>query len=95
MENYDESPGIYYENKGQVNLYNTEWKVVVYVNLKKIRNQSNDIDQYIKHISKLCQETEVQNWADCHHFREIANDKLLQVRKNEDLLFDITDRKVG
>jgi predicted neuraminidase len=38
-----ESTGIYYENKGQLNLYNTEWRVVVYTNLKEIDSQSNDV----------------------------------------------------
>lgn len=34
VESYDQSTGIYYENKGQLNLYNTEWQVVVYISLK-------------------------------------------------------------
>jgi hypothetical protein len=95
LEKYDESPGIYYENKGQVKLYNTERKVVVYLNLKRIREHSNGIDQYMKHVNNLCEEIEVQNWTDCHHFQEIANDKLSQVMKTEGLLLDITDHKVG
>jgi hypothetical protein len=53
------------------------------------------IDQYIKHVNKLCQEIEVQNWTDCHHFQEIANDKLQQIKKIEELLLDITEHKVG
>jgi hypothetical protein len=71
LEKYDESTGIYYENKGQVNLYNTEWQVVVYIDLKGISSQSNEVDQYIKHKNKLCQEIVVQNWTDCYHFLEI------------------------
>jgi len=31
VEKYDESPGIYYESKGQANLYNTEWRTIVYM----------------------------------------------------------------
>jgi hypothetical protein len=50
LEKYDQSPGIYYENKGQVNLYNTEWQVVVYVDLKGISSQSEEIEQCIKNI---------------------------------------------
>jgi hypothetical protein len=53
LENYDQSPRIYHENKGQINLYNTESQVVVYVDLKGISSQSDDIQQYIKHINKL------------------------------------------
>jgi hypothetical protein len=69
VEKYEESPGIYYQNKGQMNLYNTEWSVVVYVDLKKIDTQSQGLDQYIKHVNKLCQDIEVQNLTDCHHFQ--------------------------
>jgi hypothetical protein len=95
MEKYDESPGIYYENKPQVNLYNTDWKTVVYVNLGKLCNQSNGADQYIQHVNKLCQETSVQNWTDCYHFREISADKMFQVKKTERLIFEIADHKIG
>jgi hypothetical protein len=95
LEQYDESLGIYYENKGQITLYNTEWSVVVYVNLEGINKQSDVIDPYIKHVSNLCQEIGVQNWTDCHHFEEIAHDKLRQVKKTEDLFADITNRKEG
>lgn len=94
VEKYDESPGIYYGNKGQANLYNTEWKtVVVYVNIRKMNNQSNSLDQYIKHIVKLCQEIEAHNLTDCDHFQDTAQDKLLQIRRSEDLLNEITENK--
>jgi hypothetical protein len=94
LEKYDESTGIYYENKGQVNLYNTEWQVVVYNDLKGISSQSNEVDQYIKHINKLCQEIAAQNWTDCYHFSEISKDKLQQVKRTENLIIDITDHKL-
>lgn len=34
VENYDESPEIYFENKGPTSLYSAEWKTVVCVNLR-------------------------------------------------------------
>jgi hypothetical protein len=34
VENYDESPGIYFENKGKASSYIAEWKAVVCVNLR-------------------------------------------------------------
>jgi hypothetical protein len=36
IESYDESPGVYYENKGVANLYIVEWKPIAYVNLSRI-----------------------------------------------------------
>jgi hypothetical protein len=80
--------------KPNISLYNTEWSVVICVNLTKIDTQSQGIDQYIKHVNKLCQEIEVQNWTDCHHFQEIANDTLQQIKETEEPLLDITEHKV-
>lgn len=95
LEKYEESPGIYYQSQGQINLYNTEWSVVVYVNLTKMDRQSQKIEQYVKHINKVCHEVGVRNWTDCNHFQEIAKDRLLQIKKTEDIIFDITDHKTG
>jgi hypothetical protein len=91
VENCDESSGFYYESKGQVNLYDTEWQVVVYVDLKEINNQSHEIEMYIKHINHLCQEIAVQNWTDCYHFSDIGRERLLQIKRTENLIVDISD----
>jgi hypothetical protein len=93
VEKYDHSPGIYFESKGHAKLYNTEWKTVVYINLKETTNQSVLVGQYIKHIKQLCQETEIRNWTGCNHFADSARDKFRQVQKAEDLLVDITDNR--
>jgi hypothetical protein len=93
VEKYSESTGIYYENKGQLNLYNTEWQVIVYTNLKGIESQSNEISQYIKHINKLCQDMTVQNWRDCYHFPEVSREKVQQVKRTESLIIDVADHR--
>ena len=56
IERYDESPGIYYENKGVSVLYNVEWRTVVYVNLNKINNQTLTLRQYLHHVEILSNE---------------------------------------
>jgi len=65
----------------------------IYVNIGKMNNQSNNLDQYIKHINRLCQEIEVQNLTDCHHFRDTAKEKLTLLRKTEELLWEVTDNR--
>jgi hypothetical protein len=40
VERYDESPGVYCENKGVAVLHNTAWRTIVYVNLNKIDNEN-------------------------------------------------------
>jgi hypothetical protein len=95
FEKYDESTGIYYENRGHVNLYNTQWQTIVYIDLKGINSQSSEIDQYVRPINKLGQEIAIRNWTDCYHFTDIARDKLQQVKRTENLIIDITDHKLG
>jgi hypothetical protein len=35
VEEFDESPGLFYVDKGNVNLYSTSWKTIIYINLKE------------------------------------------------------------
>ena len=48
VDRYDESPGIYYEHLGEVNLFNTEWKTVVYLDIKDTDQKSDKIGEYIR-----------------------------------------------
>jgi hypothetical protein len=91
IDKYEESPGIYYESLGDVTLFNTEWKTVVYLNLKDMSQESERVEQYIDHISKLCSATETRNWTDCNHFETIARDKLNQVKGSENVLKDLIE----
>jgi hypothetical protein len=93
VEKYGESTGIYYEGQGQLSLYNTEWQVVVYANLKEIDNRSNEIELYLKHINTLCQDIAIRNWTDCYHFPEIAKEKLQRLKKTENLIIEVSDRR--
>jgi hypothetical protein len=89
IEKYDESPGLYYELLGEANLYNTEWKTVVYVNLKQTEGETEELGQYIRHIYILCQATEVQNWTDCNHFSSLSKDRFRQIKGTEKLLYEL------
>ena len=56
IEKYDESPGVYYENKGVSVLYNIKWRTVVYVKLNKIDNQTLTLRQYVHHVELMSNE---------------------------------------
>jgi hypothetical protein len=53
VEKIEESSGLYYIDKGTVNLYNTMWKTIVYVDLKAEGLDIDDIGSYIKHVDRL------------------------------------------
>jgi len=52
MEKFEESPGLYYIDKGTVNLYNTVWKTIVYVDMKAENLEIDNLGSYIKHLDR-------------------------------------------
>ena len=89
IDSYDESPGLYYELLGETTLYNSEWKTIVYVNLKETDSQTELLGQYIDHVNELCRTTEVQNWTDCNHFSSLSRDRYRQLQETERVLNEI------
>jgi hypothetical protein len=89
IDRYDESPGLYYELLGETVLYNSEWKTIVYVNLKETDSQTEQLGQYISHVNKLCTLTEIQNWTDCNHFSPLSRDRFRQLQETEKTLNEI------
>ena len=59
------SPGIYFENLGQTNFYNTEWNTVVYVNFKQVLNQSDLLEEYIGKVDEMYQGIYMRDWTGC------------------------------
>ena len=52
LEKFEESPGLYYVDKGTVNLYNTVWKTIVYVDLKMEDLAIDNLGSYIGHVDR-------------------------------------------
>lgn len=46
LERYNESPGLYYQRLGDAQLYNTEWKIVTYVNLDEADRNLDIVKRY-------------------------------------------------
>jgi len=79
IEKYDESTGIYYENKVVGVLYNIAWRTVVYVNLNKIDNETVVLRQCVRQVDSLCQMSVFRNWTGCAHFGSDARERLIQL----------------
>jgi hypothetical protein len=90
---YDESPGVYYDNKGVAVLYNIARRTIVYVNLNKIDNATLVLSQHAHHADILCQMTVVRNGTGCAHFGYDARECLNQLTKTKDLLKEITGQE--
>jgi hypothetical protein len=80
-EKYGESPGLYYEQLGEITLYNTS--------LGQTDREIDQIGQYINHVNQLCRVTEIQNWTDCSHFNFYSRDILKQIKESENVLREL------
>jgi hypothetical protein len=89
LERYDESPGVYYESKGVANLYNVDWKTIVYVSLDTINNEVLALRRYLHHTDVLCHTKFVRHWTGCINYNNDAKEKLHQLTETE-LLKQIT-----
>ena len=95
MEKFEESPGLYYVDKGIVNLYTTVWKTIVYVDLNAEDLEVDALSLYIDHVDRLCNTMEVKNWTGCSQFREAIKDRFRHLQTSEDLLKEIVGKGYG
>lgn len=51
---FNNYPGIYYENIGELGLIQTNWNLIVYYNLTNYWNELEELDRCIKQITQLC-----------------------------------------
>jgi hypothetical protein len=61
IEEFEESPGLFYVDNGTVNLYSTMWKTIIYVNLEEENIEIDSLRAYIGHVYKLCNSMESRN----------------------------------
>jgi len=54
LEEYNESPGVYYEDNGKETLYSVEWQTMVYMHVKGPDNNMSNLRLYIDYIHILC-----------------------------------------
>jgi len=100
VQQFKESPGLYYDHVGEARLYNTEWKVITYINLETVDENFELVKNYAQMSAEFCKRHEHQFWANytgclnsiCQTdrpIREVNELKLLlrQLRRNGDSVY--------
>jgi hypothetical protein len=60
VEEFEKSPGLFYVNKGIVNLYSTTCKTIIYVNSREENVEIGSQQAYIDHVDKLFNTIEIK-----------------------------------
>ena len=95
VQEFGESPGLCYVDRGSVNLYSTTWKTVIYVNLEEENIEINSLRAYISHVDKLCNSMEIRNWTGCTQFRSSVSDRFQHLENRVGILTDVIGFKMG
>jgi hypothetical protein len=89
VQEFEESPGLFYVDRGTVSLYSAVWKTIVYVNLAEENIEIGSLRAYIGHVDKLCNSIEIRNWTGCGQFRVSVADRFQHLESSAGILTDI------
>jgi len=54
VQQFKESPGLYYDYIGEARLYSTEWKIVTYNNLQAVDENCRTVRNYVQMSADFC-----------------------------------------
>ena len=97
LQNFMESPGLYYDHIGEVQLYDTEWILLTHIDLHEADHNLESTEKYAQLSIQFCRKHEHTYWikaTDCtkitryidRQIRELEGLKLLvrQLTRNKD-----------
>ena len=93
VQQYKESPGLYYDFIGEVQLYNTEWKIVTYINLETVDNNFKTVENYAQMSVDFCKKYEHKVWVNytgCLNTIRRTDGPLKEVRNLRSILTQLT-----
>lgn len=96
MEKFKQSPGLYYEHRGEAQLYNVEWKLVTYVNLSDIDRKFDIIKKYVGLTVQFCDAHADAKWINkttCKASVRNIETKLLDIAETKSLIEQSTRRE--
>jgi hypothetical protein len=93
IQEFEGSSGLFYVDKGTVNLYSATWKTIIYVNLAEENLEIESLWAYIGHVDKLCNSIEIRNWTGCSQFRGSVNDCFRHLENSGGMLTDVIGTK--
>jgi hypothetical protein len=93
IQEFERSPGLFYGDKGTVNLYSATWKTIIYVNLAEENLEIESLRAYIDHVDKLCNSVEIRNWTGCSQFRGTVNDRFRHLENSAGTLTAVIGTK--
>lgn len=85
LQKFKESPGLYYDHIGEAQLYNTEWKIVTYINLQEADRNLKTVRKYAQLSMDFCNSHSRTQWVNFTSCLKITNYIEKEIKEVEDL----------
>lgn len=95
VEEFQHNPGLYLEPIGSVRFYDSDWKIVPYIDYTVLDKNFFQLKNYFSNISKICKQVNVQELTQhCFKLLNIESEQIKDINKNREILkqFDITSK---
>jgi hypothetical protein len=93
LQKFQKSQGLYYDHVGEAQLYNTEWKLLNYVDLQEADRNLETVINYAELSKEFCKKHENSFWVNFSDGVRIArytNRKIREVQEMKDLVSQLT-----
>jgi len=85
LQRFKESPGLYYDHIGEAQLYNTEWKLLTYIDLQEADQNLETVKKYAQLSMEFCNRHEHTYWINLTDCTKISRYIDRQIKEVEDL----------
>jgi hypothetical protein len=89
----DNTPGLYYDHVGQVQLYGSEWTLVTYVNISKLEATYNTVLDFVSQTKGVCKELSSESTSICQSHLLVIQQSLSQVHRTRAIIVQVTKTK--
>jgi ribosomal protein L10 len=85
LQRFKESPGLYYNHIGEAQLYNTEWKLLTYIDLREADQNLESVKKYAQLSMEFCKQHEHTYWINITDCMKITHYMDRHIKEVEDL----------
>jgi len=85
LQRFKESPGLYYDHIGEAELYNTEWKLLTYIDLQEADKNLETVKKYAQLSMEFCNRHVHTYWINLTDCTKITRYIDRQIKEVEDL----------
>jgi hypothetical protein len=93
LQRFKESPGLYYDHIGVAQLYNTEWRILTYINLQEAYQNLETVRKYAQlsmNFRKAHEHTCWINLTDCTKITRYIDNQIKEVENLKSIVRQLT-----